>query len=83
MLFRSIPLHERWESTSEPHGGYIKAGNVTFSKAKVSSQDVIDLTFGTGSETVVFLEDSFEGIDSLKANAFFRAKTENITLKTF
>ena len=83
LLNLGIPLHERWESTSEPHGGYIKAGNVTFSKAKVSSQDVIDLTFGTGSETVVFLEDSFEGIDSLKANAFFRAKTENITLKTF
>jgi adenine-specific DNA-methyltransferase len=75
----SIP----WQVTSCGGESAVRIGSVLVVPATMLNQEIIDDAFASGANSVVFLEDAFEGNDSLKANAFYRARTQNLELKTF
>jgi adenine-specific DNA-methyltransferase len=76
-------LSTTWGESSEKSSDSVRIGNVLIVASKELSEESIDKAFSAGASSVVFLEDAFHGKDALKANAFYRAKTENIKLKTF
>jgi adenine-specific DNA-methyltransferase len=47
------------------------------------TEEAVEEAFASDVSTVIFLEDGFAGKDSLKANAFFSAKSKNIIMRTF
>jgi adenine-specific DNA-methyltransferase len=47
------------------------------------TEAAVEAAFATDASTIIFLEDGFAGKDSLKANAYFYAKSRNIIMRTF
>lgn len=46
------------------------------------TDQVVDEALALRSRVLVFLEDGFAGRDAIKANAFTRARSAGITMKT-
>lgn len=76
-------LSAPWQEARCGGEGVIRIGGVLVVTALELNQEIIDDAFSSGARSIVFLEDAFQGNDSLKANAFYRAKTQNLELKTF
>ena len=63
-------------------GPLVMAGGVAVVQSLELTDEIIDATFGQNPRVVIFLEDGFAGKDSVKANAFTRARELGITMKT-
>ncbi len=64
---------------SEP---VVLADGVAVVQSLELTDEVIEATFGLTPRVVIFLEDGFAGKDSVKVNAFTRARELGITIKT-
>jgi hypothetical protein len=78
-----VKFHENWQiiSRGNEHKAVL-SGGVLVSLSRTVDSDWIDHLFEFSPQTVVFLEDGFQGSDSLKTNAHFKFKQANITMKT-
>jgi adenine-specific DNA-methyltransferase len=65
----------------ESHPIATSAGVSVVQSTAVDNQ-VVDASLARGERVVVFLEDGFAGRDTVKANAFIRARELGITMKT-
>jgi len=76
-------LDSPWQKIDAGGAAAYKFGNtVVVADLQLSDESITAaLDFGVGM--VVFLEDAFIGKDDLKANAYFRAKSRNIIMRTF
>jgi adenine-specific DNA-methyltransferase len=83
----SLNLGERLDVTctpleSFPEGTFGIGKNLIHANMEVN-ESLISKALDSGYKTVAFLEDAFKGKDSLKANSYYLAKTQNIEFKTF
>jgi adenine-specific DNA-methyltransferase len=76
-------LSTPWRNLDNIPDGATLIGDVLIVTADELDEQIINNAFTSGAKSLVFLEDAFRGNDSLKANAFYRAKTENLEFKTF
>jgi adenine-specific DNA-methyltransferase len=76
-------LDNKWRRTELKESASVMCGSSLVISALKLSEETIELAFREKSSVVVFLEDAFAGNDSLKANAFFTAKSKNIIMRTF
>ncbi|MXW42058.1 MAG: site-specific DNA-methyltransferase [Acidimicrobiia bacterium] len=82
LVKEGIPLDSqlnREYAASEP---LVQADGVAVVQSLELTDEVVEATFRLSHRVVVFLEDGFAGKDSVKANAFTRARELGITMKT-
>jgi adenine-specific DNA-methyltransferase len=84
MLLKSgVRLDSNWETFSAAGHDITLVEGVASVPILEISEALIDALIESPAHTVLFLEDAFEGKDSIKANAYFSFKQANKTMKTF
>jgi len=83
LLKHGVRLDEEWIRSTYGPGEVVKSGGVAVVLARKASKEVIDAALDdTSVQTVIFLEDSFAGLDDVKSNAYFGFKNHHKTMKT-
>jgi len=83
LLKSGVALDQAWKQIDLHGTSAIISGGVAVSLAREMSDEIATDALGIeGVHTVIFLEDSFAGRDSVKANAHFAFKQANKTMKT-
>jgi adenine-specific DNA-methyltransferase len=77
-----VPLDAQWRRSLTAGVDVISAEDVTVVLTRSISDNVVDEVLGLRPKKLVFLEDGFAGADAVKANAFSRAKSLGVMMKT-
>lgn len=82
LLKEGIALDAPWERRSVERGVIVEAERVAVVCSVDTTDKVVGDTLDLRPRVATFLEDGFAGQDTLKANAFTRARELGITMKT-
>ena len=82
LVKEGVPLDSQLSREAVVSEPLVLADGVAVVQSLELTDEVIEATFGLTPRVVIFLEDGFAGKDSVKANAFTRARELNITMKT-
>lgn len=83
LLKHGVRLDEEWDRGKYGTADVVKSGGVAVVLARKASKEVSDAALDdTSVQTVIFLEDSFAGLDDIRTNAYFGFKQANKTMKT-
>lgn len=77
-----VPLDAEWRRSSYAGADVISASDVTVVLTTSITDDVVDEVLSHRPKKLVFLEDGFAGADAVKANAFSKAKSLGVIMKT-
>ena len=78
-----VALDADWNVMDIEGERVVMADSVAVVLARKVSQSLVEKCLVIGAQTLIFLEDTFAGLDAVKANAYFASKQANIVLKTF
>jgi adenine-specific DNA-methyltransferase len=82
LLKEGVALDSSWKRSPVNSGEIITAEQIAVVCARDLTENVIENAFEQKTRVVTFLEDGFIGQDTVKANAFIRARELGITMKT-
>jgi len=82
LLREGVTVDSAWDRRVAGDVPVITSSGVTVVPSKQLSEAAVDAVLALNSGVVVFLEDGFAGMDTLKANAFTKARALGITMKT-
>lgn len=82
LIKEGVPLDSQLNREYVAEERLVLADGVAVVQSLELTDDVVEATFRLTPRVVVFLEDGFAGKDSVKANAFTRARELGITMKT-
>jgi hypothetical protein len=76
-------LDTPWVQLSLNHGSAVQIGNIVVVTTTDLTDDLIDELVDVDATVVAFLEDGFDGKDSVKANGFSKLKNAKKTVRFF
>ena len=82
LLQEGVTLDAQWERRVVEQSCIVGAERVAVVCSAEINDRVVEDALQPGQRVVVFLEDGFAGKDTVKANAFIRARELGITMKT-
>jgi adenine-specific DNA-methyltransferase len=82
-LKEGVLLQAKWERLNACDAPVIVSDGVAVVLSFEIDDEIVESALELGARVVVFLEDGFAGLDSVKANAFTNARNREITVKTF
>jgi adenine-specific DNA-methyltransferase len=82
LLSEGVEVGSAWRRTKAGDADVVSADGVAVVQTLLLKDSEIDAVLAINPRVVVFLEDGFAGQDTLKVNAFTRARELGITMKT-
>lgn len=82
LLKEGVTLDAPWEVRSIERGSIVVAEGIAVVCSAEIAEEVVRDALDLRPRVVAFLEDGFAGMDTLKANAFTKARELGITMKT-